>query len=734
MLSIHRTSAILFGRHDPRCRPNHHSSHHRRRRDWRVESLEGRTLLSHFDVTNLNDSGDGSLRQAVELSNKTTGPNEIDLTAGLSGTITLTSGELMIANQDVTIHGPGQGLLSVSGNGNSRVFEIASGVSASLSRMTITGGKDDNGGGIYNAGTLVLDGCAVRDNGASRLYGFVPGGGIYNVGTATINASTISGNLNTGIHNGSGTVTINASDISGNSGLYGSGGGIYNGSGTVTINASTISGNTGYVIGGGIYNGSGTVTINASTITGNRAWGGHGVPFSIPPAGGGGIYNSNGGTVTIDASTISGNSALDSAYPYGGGILNLGTMAIDASNISGNSATYGAGIYSSGFVYYDVDGQIIRIDYATMTISDSSISGNSGIGSHYGLVPSGSGIYNGGAGTMAIDTSTISGNLSARWGGGIYNSGTVTIDASTISGNWAVDGGGIYNAYGTTTLLMSIVAGNSAPEQGPDVGGGLTSKGHNLIGNTDGSSGWDLKTDLLNADPKLGPLQDNGGPTWTMALLPGSPAIDAGSNDSVPAGVQYDQRGPGFQRIVNGTVDIGAFEWQPYVSSFVASWGNQAALLQLAANGLRLLPAGRKTDLPWQDINKLAITLSTAEPLTPGDVTISSASHTAYGPVTLSGSGTDYTIMLTQPITVADRVTIKLNLGGMVAPAFELDVLPGDVNDDGIVNSQDMVLIRNAIQQTGDPLMIGWADIDGDGSVGRADYLAARKKLGSRLP
>ena len=125
---------------------------------------KGGRLLSNFSVTNLNDSGGGSLRQAIIDSNGTTGPNEIDFAAGLSGTITLTSGELLIANHDVKIVGPGQNSLSVSGNGNSRVFEIASGVSASLSGMTITGGRADNGGGIYNAGTLTVADCTISGN------------------------------------------------------------------------------------------------------------------------------------------------------------------------------------------------------------------------------------------------------------------------------------------------------------------------------------------------------------------------------------------------------------------------------------------------------------------------------------------------------------------------------------------------------------------------------------------
>jgi hypothetical protein len=95
------------------------------------------------------------------------------------------------------------------------------------------------------------------------------------------------------------------------------------------------------------------------------------------------------------------------------------------------------------------------------------------------------------------------------------------------------------------------------------VSGPLASQGHNLIGIGNGGSGYD-PTDLVGSadfpiDPKLGPLQDNGGPTQTMALLPGSPAIDAGDNTDAPL---FDQRGPGFPRIVNGIIDIGAFEVQ----------------------------------------------------------------------------------------------------------------------------------------------------------------------------
>jgi hypothetical protein len=811
MLGIHRPTETLFGRRAARLLPRIRPRAHRRRRAWTVEYLEGRALMAQFAVTNLLDGGPGSLRQAIVDSNETPGPNQIDFAAGLRGTITLTGGELAIANNDVAIVGPGRDVLSVSGTGNSRVFEITSGVAASLSGLTIIGGKADDGGGIYNNGTVTISASNISGN--STSYGGA-GGGIYNNGTVAINASTITGNSTGdgkggGIFNG-GTLTLTSSSISDNTSEVGcgcgggEGGGVFN-TGKATIDASTINGNSASG-GGGIYNdyGDDTLLITASTISGNSA------------ANGGGIYNE--GTVTISASTISGNSVQDRAgYATGGGIYNTGTATINTSTISGNNSDFtrtGGGILNEGTLKVDTStisgnsggisiaagmvtidactfstniygGDILNGGTGTVTVNASTFSSGiwnggtgtvtvnastfsgagigAGIGNYgtmrvYASTFSGAGIVNDFTGTMTINTSTISGNSassgggivnfgtvtidastisgnSADYGGGIYNTGTVTIDASTISGNRASDGGGIYNLFGTVTLATSIVAGNSAPAgQAQDGQGGFNSLGHNLIGDTEGSSGW-VATDLLNVDPRLGPLQDNGGPTMTMALLPGSPAIDAGNNALIPPGVRYDQRGPGFNRIVNGTVDIGAYEFLPAANDTVAvGWGTQTAPLRTAADGRRLLPAGRNTDLPWLGIDRFRLTLGQAQALTPADVTVNSAIGVNYGPVTVTGSGTTYTITLARPIDAADRVTITIVNPGVSMFNRRIDVLPGDANDDGTVDSRDMVLIRNAIQGTGDPLMIGWADIDGDGVVGLNDYLAARKKLGSRLP
>jgi hypothetical protein len=161
---------------------------------------------------------------------------------------------------------------------------------------------------------------------------------------------------------------------------------------------------------------------------------------------------------------------------------------------------------------------------------------------------------------------TISGltisNGSTDIGGGIYNFRTLELSNSTVSGNTATSGssgGGIYsNSVGTMTLSNTIVARNSATTK-PDASGSFTSEGNNLIGDTTGSSGWGT-SDLQNVNPLLGPLQNNGGPTDTHALLPDSPAVDAANSTTCPL---TDQRGETRKDgDGNGTTvcDIGAFE------------------------------------------------------------------------------------------------------------------------------------------------------------------------------
>jgi hypothetical protein len=293
----------------------------------------------------------------------------------------------------------------------------------------------------------------------------------------------------------------------------------------VTVIASGLSvrnGNADFDFGGGIYNDLSDLTLNDCIIDGNSA------DFS-----GGGIYSSGtfgSAIVTVNNTTISGNSAGHIGGASGGGIFN------DCANGT-----------------------------ATVTINNSTLSGNS-------ASAEGGGVQNftaGGTGgaTLVVSNSTFSGNSSIVAGGGFNNSGTVgtatvILSNSTFSGNLAdAAGGSFYNDGGMATVQLANTILNAA--SGGNIfnnGGTVTSLGYNLS-NDDGSGYLNGPGDQTNTDPLLGPLQDNGGPTFTHALLPSSPALDAGDPAFTPPPF-YDQRGPGFDRVVNGHVDIGSFEVQ----------------------------------------------------------------------------------------------------------------------------------------------------------------------------
>jgi hypothetical protein len=271
--------------------------------------------------------------------------------------------------------------------------------------------------------------------------------------------------------------------------------------------------------------------------------------------GGSGIQNS--GTLTVNGSTISGNAS-------GGGIVNLGTMTLNRCAISQNSAIGIDGYYSNAG---GIDNE------GTLTVNDSTINGNSAVGNYV----CGGGIYN--AGTLTISNSTLNGNqaggASNATGGGIDNEGgPVVLNNSTLSGNSATMyggdgyGGGISNggcvtnrgSPNTVTLRNSIVANN----KGGNCGGSMTSKGYNL--SSDKTCHFNSTGDLNRTDPKLGRLQNNGGPTKTKALLPGSPAINAGNPAGCTDGkghlLKTDQRGKPRPDKKSGRCDMGAYERQ----------------------------------------------------------------------------------------------------------------------------------------------------------------------------
>ncbi len=172
-------------------------------------------------------------------------------------------------------------------------------------------------------------------------------------------------------------------------------------------------------------------------------------------------------------------------------------------------------------------------------------------------------------------------------------------------------------------------------------------------------------------------------------------------------------------------------------STVGVAWGTvgTATLQTDATDHLRLLPDGRSTDLPWLGINRITITLSAPESLTAADVSVHGVNVANYGPVTISGSGTTYTITLAQPINAADRVTVTIGNDSIATFTRRLDVLPGDVNDDGAVNSQDAVIVRNeylAFAPVTIPMM--FLDVNGDGVVDATDYGLVHNRAATHLP
>lgn len=369
--------------------------------------------LATLTVTNINDNGGGSLRNTIAAASAGTLIN-FDTTGVFATpqTISLTTGDIAITADNLTIDGPGQTQLAIDGNNNDRVFTVLAN-HLTIQDLTIQNGQvgsffDQRGGGIYfsGSGTLHIVNSTITGNTAAN------GGGIHTsapTGTLIIENSTISNN-NLSIQN-----------------TYG-GGGIFSENQLTIIRNSTISGNSSGSDGGAIRMASpSTLVIENSDIINNQTQGVGTIQF-------GGV-----GSVTISGSTFSGNSA----GVYGGAINTNVPLNITNTTITGNTAgRRGGGVSNST---------------SSTTISNSIITNNVTTDpTGYG----GGGIYfddDGLGGTLTIANSVISGNSSAAQGGGISSdSGTIAVTNSTLSGNLAGLGGdGIYSERGSVSVANS---------------------------------------------------------------------------------------------------------------------------------------------------------------------------------------------------------------------------------------------------------------------------------------
>jgi hypothetical protein len=311
------------------------------------------------------------------------------------------------------------------------------------------------------------------------------------------------------------------------------GGGILNG-GTLTVTTSSFSGNSA-AAGGGIEN-EGNLTVTNSTFSGNTA-------------GDGGAIN-NVGTVTISNSTFSDNGSIT-----GGAIESVGgTLTVTTSAFSRNNGRQGGGILNNG----------------TLTVTNSSFSGSQG--SHEG-----GGIDNVG-GTLTVTNSTFADNIFCFVGCGISNHGTLTVTNSTFAGNGASLGAAAI--FGPATVKNSILAGSV----GANCSGAITDGGYNI--SDDATCGFSATGSRNSTNPILDPagLQNNGGPTKTIALDSESPAIDAipstACTDQNSNPIHTDQRGALRPDPGEVVCDIGAYEFQDFAGQAQCEDKSDSALAQ----------------------------------------------------------------------------------------------------------------------------------------------------------
>ena len=419
----------------------------------------------------------------------------------------------------------------------------------------------------------------------------------------------------------------------------------------------------------------------------------------------------------------------------GGAIRNLENLTLDGIAIENNSArNNGGGIFNDG---------------GLLVVNQSTLSGN------LALFNRGGGIYTRN-GSLEITDSTVSGNQSPNAGGGISSNTDLagqitTISNSTISGNISTSGlgGGLFNSDGLTVIHSSTITNNTA---GADQGSGVASRGNNatrtevsgsiIAGNTnddvavtnltannsfqsygynvigsgggtlDGLANFTATGDQTNVtDPLLGPLADNGGPTLTHALLPGSPAIDAGDPIAVAGqnGVPvFDQRGAGFERVFGGRLDIGSYE-------FIF-----AKTIDLEINGGAINRSGIAT--LTIDFDR-AVTLASPSALRLFNHTTSQSVDIASA--TLLNNGTSQITWDLAGVSLPDgRYTAELvhnNVIPVQIHTFEFHVRQGDLNGNTRVDAADF----GQIGANFDPLpglRYRNGDANGDGRVDAADF------------
>jgi len=532
-----------------------------------IAKIEAANANGEADIINLQAGNDYTLTIPYTIS---------------GATLQTTRNGLPMINSAITINGNGAAIKrsDAAGTPAFRILQVTETGSLTLNSVSISNGGKENGPTAVP--TATADSLKSQLSNPTSTSG-ASGGGINNAGTLVINNCTLYKNFSNDlggaiVNEQTGSLEINASVIRDNLGLMG--GGIAS-DGSVVCTDTVISGNLS-LMGCGLLNFAGTMTLNNCIVKENR------FPFDISapteesffPSGGGILNLSvhlNSSELTIGVLEINDSTIQNNLVLLGGGLANGlatndsyifgGDVTINRTTISGNVGVLGAGLSN-----------II----GSVKITNSTISGNvSDLENLPSVNLTGS----------ILDGPAVTGGSSLNFGGGCMNLGAMQLNHCTVTGNRADAGAGIF-IFGQhitlsgnepppiliTQIKNTIVAGNIVPEDGagPDCFGEFYSYGFNLVGTLPGDSGdyifreslegTDLPhpgTCIFGVDPLLGPLQDNGGPTFTHALAEESPAINAGDcldfDDSSEIG--EDQRGEPRPYLYDGICDIGAYEY-----------------------------------------------------------------------------------------------------------------------------------------------------------------------------
>ena len=497
------------------------------------------SMIVNAEVDETNVAATLSLREAIELANGTRSYDslsasekaQVTAVGGISNTITFANnlnGKTLTLTtvgsgrvgptafpvaSNIVVSGPaGNSGVTLSAAGTTmRLFDVTSSGSLTVQNLTLTGGTAQG----FAGGDFLWGG---GGGGSAGL-----GGAIFNQGTLQILNSTLTANIAQGGAGGTYNFNLEGNGGSGGGGLNGKGANIANNNGSAGGGPNGGAGGGGSGEDGGFGGGAGGGSSDGSSSGGQ--------PGGIGGYGGGG-----------------GGGGYASSFAGIGGAGGFGGGAGGNSGGPGRGAAGGNGGAGMGGAIFNEAGVVI-ISNSTLA-ANAAVGGAGGVGEFGGNSAGGSGL--GGAlfnhnGAITISSSTISANVAAQGGRGVYNLGgdeNATTDSTTAIA-----------VINNTIIGQAAAAGEDFTGATIGNGANATSGAYNLIRTSSGFAGAVIST----ADPKLGPLQNNGGPTRTMALLAGSPAIDAGNPSYLPP-PSVDQRGGSFARVLNGRIDVGAYE------------------------------------------------------------------------------------------------------------------------------------------------------------------------------